>query len=133
MGKRIFNGVGMMSDIPPFVSPGGKLSEAQVAGLSDILRGVISKINGKLSMVGDGTNGSQSGNIDGQIKEFTFALANTDYVIPHDLERVPVGIVVLDVNQDGAVVRGTNRGSWGMTSFQLRCSVAGTTALFVLV
>jgi hypothetical protein len=122
----------MLADMPPITIKEGKLTEHQAAFLSDSLRGLIRAFNGQISF-GDGTTSTQSGNIDGQTKEHYFADANTDYEIPHGLERVPMGIIQLDVNVDGAVVRGSLRGSWSTTRLFLRCSQAATTALFVVV
>lgn len=130
--RRLFNGVGMLPDLGPIVSADGKLSEVQVTALVDAVRSALRAINGKLTF-GDGSHSSQSGNIDGHTKEVTFTNANTDYEVPHGLGRVPIGILVLDVNADGAVVRGGSRGSWSPTRLFVRCNVAGTTALFVVV
>lgn len=130
--SRIFNGVGMLADLAPIVSSEGKLTDAQIAYITDAVRGVIRALNGKVTF-GDGTHSTQSGNIDGHTKEVTFVSANTDYEVPHGLGRVPIGIVVLDVNADGAVVRGSSRGSWSPERMFVRCNVAGTTALFVVV
>lgn len=129
---RIQTGVGMLADLPPVESVDGKLTATQVSYLTSGLRGVIAAINGKMSF-GDGSQSSQSGNIDGQTKEVTFTNANTDYEVPHGLGRVPIGIITLDVNVDGAVVRGGSRGSWNSERLFVRCSQAGTTALFVVV
>lgn len=131
--KRVFTGVGMLPDLPP-VKPesGGNLTDTQIGYITDSIRNLIRAVNGKLRL-GDGTNSSQSGNIDGQIKEITFTNANTDYEVPHGLERVPIGIVLLDANRDGAVVRGGSRGSWSTDRLFVRCNVAATTALFIVV
>lgn len=130
--KRIFTGTGMLPDLPPVVPNGGKLDDSQVAYITDAIRNAIRAINGRIGF-GDGSHSSQSGNIDGHTKEVTFANANTDYEVPHGLGRVPIGIIVLDVNADGAVVRGGSRGSWSPDRIFVRCNVAGTTALFVVV
>lgn len=133
VSERKFNGVGMIPDLPPItVSPDGRLTDLQVAYLTDAVRNIIRTLNGKLSL-GDGSNSSQSGNLDGHTKEVTFVNANTDYEVPHGLGRVPTGIVVLQVNQDGAVVRGASNGSWSDTRLFVRCNVAGTTGLFIVV
>jgi hypothetical protein len=129
---RIFNGVGMVADLPPVISEDGNLTPTQVASISDGIRSTQRAVNGKISF-GNGVNSTQSGNIDGHTKEVTFASANTDYEVPHGLGRVPIGVVVLDVNVDGAVVRGGSRGSWSAERLFVRCSQAGTTALFVVV
>ncbi len=130
--ERRSTGVGMIADLPAVASEDGKLTATQVSFLSDAVKRTISTINGKLTF-GDGTHSSQSGNIDGQWKEVTFTSANTDYEVPHGLGRLPVGVIVLDVNVDGAVVRGGSRGSWSPTRMFVRCNQAGATALFVVV
>lgn len=130
--ERIFTGVGMVPDLPPVVPSEGKLTDTQVAYLTDSIRNLIRTVNGRLSF-GDGSNSSQAGNIDGHAKEVTFANANVDYEVPHGLGRLPIGIVVLNTNADGAVVRGSSQGSWTITRLFVRCNVAGTTALFVVV
>jgi hypothetical protein len=132
ISERIFNGVGMQGDLGAVVPVDGKLTEAQIGAIVDAIRNLQRLVNGKLSL-GDGTNSTQSGNIDGHTKEVTFVNANTDYEVPHGLKRVPIGIVVLDSNQDGAVVRGGSRGSWSKTRLFVRCNVAATTALFIVV
>lgn len=130
--KRIFTGIGMLPDLPPVLPNEGKLTDIQVANITDSIRNIIRAINGKLTF-GNGLQSSQSGNIDGQTKEVTFTNANTDYEVPHGLGRVPIGVVVLDVNVDGAVVRGGSRGSWSDSRIFVRCNTAGTTGIFVVV
>jgi hypothetical protein len=130
--KRVFNGVGMVADLGNIVAEDGKLTGAQVGFIVNALRTLQRAVNGKLTF-GNGANSSQSGNVDGHTKEVTFTTADTDYEVPHGLGRVPIGVLVLDVNQDGAVVRGGSRGSWSATRLFVRCNVAGTTALFVVV
>jgi hypothetical protein len=132
ISRRIFNGFGMLGDMPPITTTEGKMTEQTASFLSDSIRGLIRAFNGQISF-GNGVTSTQSGNIDGQTKEHYFAAADTDYEIPHGLERVPIGIIVLDVNVDGAVVRGNLHGDWSTTRLFLRCSEAATTALFVIV
>ena len=132
VSKRVVTGAGQLADLPPVVSADGQLTAVQVTHIVDRIRAVISAINGRLSF-GDGLQSSQSGNIDGQTKEVVFVNANTDYEVPHGLGRVPVGIILLDVNTDGAVVRGASRGSWNSERLFVRCNSAGATALFVVV
>lgn len=132
ISMRIRNGEGQLGDIPPITLTEGKLTEQQAEYLSSAVRGLIRWANGQVEF-GDGTAETQSGNINGQWKEHYFTDADTTYEVPHGLERVPVGILVIDVNKDGAVVRGDNRGSWNENRLYLRCSVAETTALFVVI
>lgn len=130
---RIFNGVGMLADLPPIGAVvDGRLTDAQVTSITDAIRLLVRTLNGHLSF-GNGAHSSQSGNIDGHTKQVVFTNANTDYEVPHGLGRTPIGIIVLDVDADGAVVRGGSRGSWSPTRLFARCNVAGTTALFVVV
>ena len=132
ISKRIRNATGQLADIPPVTLTDGKLTEAQTAFIYSSLRELVRSFNGRISF-GDGTNSTQSGNIDGQTKEHFFADANTDYEIPHGLKRVPIGILTLDVNVDDAVIRGNTRGDWSTTRLFLRSSKAATTALFIVV
>ena len=132
ISTRIRTGIGQLTDMPPITLSEGKLTDQQAAYITDTLRGLIRAFNGRISL-GDGSNSSLSGNIDGQTREFFFAAANTDYEVPHGLGRPPIGILVLDVNVDAAVVRGNQRGDWNASRLFLRCSQAGTTALFVMV
>lgn len=132
ISTRKRTGTGSIPDMPPITLSEGKLTDQQAAYITDSLRTVIRTINGGISF-GDGSNSSLSGNIDGQTKEVFFVDANTDVEIPHGLGRVPIGVIVLDVNVDGAVVRGNQRGDWNANRLFLRCSQAGTTALLVVV
>lgn len=132
ISERLNNGMGMLADLPPITTVDGKLTPVQITSITDSVRNVIRSFNGKLSF-GDGSNSSQSGNIDGHTKEVTFVNANTDYEVPHGLGRVPIGLIVLDSNADGAVIRGSSQGSWSKTRLFVRCNVAGTTGLFVVV
>lgn len=125
-------GTGMLARLPPIQSNKGQLTDQQISFITDHIALIVDAMNGHISF-GDGTNSSQSGNIDGQIKEMTFVNANTDYEVPHGLGRVPIGLIVLDSNSDGAVTRGSNQGSWSSNRLFVRCNVAGTTVRFVVV
>lgn len=132
ISKRIRTGIGQLPDMPPITLSEGKLTDQQAAYITDSIRGLVRAFNGGISL-GDGSNSSLSGNIDGQTREFYFAAANTDYEVPHGLGRAPIGIITLDVNVDGAVVRGSQRGDWNASRLFLRCSEAGATALMLVV
>lgn len=132
ISTRKRTGTGSIPDMPPITLSEGKLTDQQAAYMTDSIRLLIRTINGGISF-GDGSNSSLSGNIDGQTKEVYFPDANTDVEVPHGLGRAPIGIITLDVNVDGAVVRGNLRGDWNATRLFLRCSQAGTTALMVVV
>lgn len=132
ISTRIRKGTGYVADMPPITLSEGKLTDQQAAYITDAVRSLIRAYNGGVSF-GDGSNSSHSGNIDGHTKEVYFATANTDVEVPHGLGRPPIGIIVLDVNVDGAVVRGNQRGDWNDNRLFLRCSQATTTALLVVV
>lgn len=132
ISTRISKGVGFVPDMPPITLDDGKLTNQSAAYITDSIRGLIRAYNGSISF-GDGSASSHSGNIDGHTKEVFFVAANTDIEVPHGLGRVPIGIIVLDVNVDGAVVRGNQRGDWNATRLFIRCSQSGTTALIVVV
>jgi len=131
--ERIRTVAGMVPELPPVLPlVDGRLTSQQIADITDSIRNLIRAVNGRLSF-GDGSNSSQSGNVDGQLKTVKFVAANTDYEVPHGLGRIPIGIVVLSTDADAAVVRGSSQGSWGKTRLFVRCNIAGTTALFVVV
>ena len=132
ISPRIRKGTGYVADMPPITLSEGKLTDQQAAYITDSVRSLIRAFNGGISF-GDGSASSHSGNIDGHTKEVYFPLANTDVEVPHGLGRVPIGMIVLDTNTDGAVVRGAQRGDWNATRLFLRCSIAGTTVLLVVV
>jgi hypothetical protein len=132
ISTRIRTGAGAIPDMPPITVSEGKLTDFQASYLTDSIRGLIRAFNGGISL-GDGSQSSLSGNIDGHTKEVYFPTANTDVEVPHGLGRVPIGILTLDVNMDGAVVRGNQRGDWNANRLFLRCSVSGTTALLIVV
>jgi hypothetical protein len=133
ISTRKQTGAGYVADMPSVTLSEGKLSDQQAAYLTDAIRGLIRAYNGGISF-GDGSNSSQLGNIDGHTKEVYFAVANTDVEVPINLGgRVPIGVITLDVNVDGAVVRGNQRGDWNASRVFLRCSQAGTTALLGVV
>ena len=122
----------MVSDMPSITTTDGKLDNVQVGFIVNAIRSLLRAVNGRLRF-GDGTHSSQSGNIDGHTKTVYFADANTDNEVPHGLDRVPIGIIVLYVDTDGAVVRGASEGSWNKSRMLVRCNVAGATARFVVV
>lgn len=83
-------------------------------------------INGKLGF-GDGT---KADNIDGAWATVTFASANTDTTITHNLGRVPVGYHVVSKSASTDVFNGV--AAWTTTQITLQSSVAGVTVkLFI--
>ena len=132
ISERKRTGTGTLPDMPAITLTDGKLTDHQVVNISDSIRTLIRAFNGQISF-GDGSNSSLSGNIDGHTKEIFFPLANTDVEVPHGLGRTPIGILTLNVNVDGAVVRGHQEGDWNATRLFLRCSQPATTALLIVI
>lgn len=133
LSRRIKDNVpGMIADVPPLTVKDGKIDEQQINNLNIALKQLVRAINGALTF-GDASSEAQTGNIDGQWKTFFFAAANTAYEMPHGLGRIPIGILQCDVDQNGAVVRGINRGDWNDQRMYLSCSQANTTALVVVI
>lgn len=130
--KMIERGVGFIPDAPPIPAEDGKLTAQHVAYIFSALKSMQDAINGNLTF-GNGENSTRLGNFFGQTKEVFFKNADQDYEVPHDLGRVPVGIILLNFNADGAVVRPSNAGSWTPTRLFVRCDTANTTALFGVI
>lgn len=123
----IADGEGALGDIPPItITDDGRLSETMVNTLSNGLRGIVKALNGRLSM-GNGLTGHRTGNLSGQwIDVLTPAVANTEFVVPHGLQRVPVAAV--PVKKDRAVdIYDSSAGSWNDTLIYLKASVASAT------
>lgn len=123
---------GYLADIPPIVQKDGKLDEQQINNLNEALKLLIARFNGGVTF-GNAESESWSGHIDGQWKVYYFALANTAYELPHGLGRIPIGMITVDVDQNGAVIHGETRGDWSDQRMFVSCNVAGTTALFVVI
>lgn len=94
--------------------------------LQKIYRNLATVVNGKIGF-GDGTNAD---NIDGVWATVTFALANTDTAITHNLGRVPVGYHVVSKSVSADIFNGV--AAWTTTQLTLQSSVAGVTVrLFI--
>jgi hypothetical protein len=69
--------------------------------------------------------------MDGRLFRVTFVAANTDQIIEHDLNRVPVGYLVVRKDQTCDVYDGSI-GGWTTTDIVLKCTVAGAdTTLYI--
>jgi hypothetical protein len=130
---RIPTRTGMIPNLQPIVLPDdGRLNVKQLATLTDAISNLIRAVNGRLTF-GENVQSAQSGNIDGQIKTLTFTTIDTDYEVRHGLGRKPLGIIVLYVDTDAAVVRASSEGSWTTTRLFVRCNSKVVTARFVVV
>jgi len=94
--------------------------------LQKIYRNLANVINGNLGF-GDGTNAD---NISGVWQTVTFAVANADQTITHNLGRIPVGYIVMTKNQVGDVYTGSIVAT--KTQITLRCTTTATVSLFII-
>lgn len=121
----IEDGSGAMGDIPPIALEDGKISNTTAAYLSSALRGIISKFNTGLSF-GSGSSGHKAGNFDAQYIDVYTPAADTEFLVPHGLNRKPIGYEV--VRRDKAcVVYDSSGGSWSDSLIYLKCNVINCT------
>lgn len=118
-----FTGVGMVS-IPSAPTVGDRVEPAHLLYLYELCVTIIRKLNGKLSEVGSGGDGTQAGNLDAEILDAFFATADVEVALPHDLGRVPQGYVVIraDLATD---IYDSNNASWTEKVLFLKSSEAG--------
>lgn len=114
-----------ISDLPQGAEPSGD----NWTLLWDKVRELIRLVSGRISF-GNGKHRTVAGNIDGETQSVYFPTAGVDTEIIHGLGRVPIGIIVLNVDIDGAVVRCS---SLNDTVAVLRCSASLATALVIIV
>lgn len=91
----------------------------------DILNGSVSFG----SMALDGTNG-QLGNMDAVHVMVTLPTNNVDATFTHNLNRIPTGFIVVNLNQAAQIWRGSI--AWTSTTLTLRASLNGTIATLLV-
>lgn len=123
-------GLGFVAAPPPIQARDGKITPDAVSTINSFFGAVTAALNGNLSL-GDGQNSSRFGNFDAQVIEYTFALVDTEYEIPHSLRRVPWGYFVAGQDRAGSVYL-ASRGSWNDKKLMLKASAAGMVALLVV-
>lgn len=103
---------GVFAPPPPIrLNTDGTINVESLVALNLILGGLITHINKGLSL-GDGTNGSQMGNLFGQWLSFvTPSSANVEFEMPHGLGVAPFGWIPVFTDGDG-VLKASNYGSW---------------------
>lgn len=124
-------GVGHLGPPPVLrLDSDGKISAIMLSALNKFLALVVSKIN--LLSFGDGSQGSRGGNTDSQWRDWVSpSAANTQFMVPHGLDRVPVGVFVGDQDRAGSVYS-VNKAGWGPSQIFLKTSV-GSMKLKLLV
>jgi len=129
---RLDTGVGMLGDVPDLTLQHGQLTEEAALLLTSRLRELIRKTNRDISL-GGGVNGYRAGNLDAQFIDIntTPAVANTEFVVIHGLQRVPVGYLIVRADK-ACNVYDSSAGSWTESLLYLKCDTAGVTIKIVL-
>lgn len=132
MAKRtlIEDGVGMIGQVVDVRFQEGKLTVAGGDYILSKLKEIVRKINGQLSF-GSGVSSARAGNFGGQWIEWIFKAANTAYLIPHSLNRVPVGYKVMRRDK-ACIIYDANIGDWGDDLFYLKSDTAASTVAMIV-
>lgn len=120
-----------LPDIQLSKGPDGRQEVAPSALLNLIAKvnEIVSKLKGLVSL-GDGSDGSWTGNVDGQHITWTFTIANTEALIPHLLKRTPKGYWVTR-STVAARLYDSNPGGWSPVALYLKCDVPATVSILV--
>ena len=116
----------LLSEVPPLSFP---LTAPGQRDFREAVNRVVNSLNRALfaNLAPDGDAQGKDG-----IQTVFFPAANTDLVLPHTLGRLPRGVLTLNVDVDGAVIR-ADTAKWTTTYIVLRSSAANVTALLVVV
>ena len=128
---RLATQSGRIAQPTPIQVREGKITADAVASINGFQALLVTALNGLISL-GDGTQSAWAGNIDGQLIEYTFALADTEYEIPHGLGRVPWGTFIAAQDRAGSIYT-SSRGSWSNEKLMLKASAANMVVLMLVV
>lgn len=119
-------GLGQLGMPPSLkVDADGRIGVMLLQSLTTFLQAVIRRVNA-LSL-GDGQPGTRAGNVDAQyIGLISPSAADEQFSVPHGLERVPAGFLVVRQDKAGNVYT-SNLGGWGPRQIFLRTSVGELT------
>jgi hypothetical protein len=97
-------------------NPDGSIAPKHLVGLHGDLKNITDHLNGNLSL-GDGTQGSLMGNLNGQVFYLTLTGAvGVVFTLKHGLNRVPIGFIPFHSTLDGgnlpAIITSYNRTGW---------------------
>ena len=124
--ERIERGDGYLPEPQPIRATEGKLTPQAVDYINGMFAAIVHVLNGNLTE-GDGTAGSGTGNLYGQwIDVVTPSVADTEFVVPHGLKRLAVGVLVV-AKDKAAIVYDSNRGSWTRDRILLKCDTGSVT------
>lgn len=108
-----------------------KFTTLMAQAVTSAVRALITKVNGRISL-GNGTPGYKAGNLDAAYWDvLTPGVADTEFIVRHDLGRVPVGYQV--VRADRSVnIYDSSYGSWTETLMFLKASVASASVKLLI-
>lgn len=128
----IEDGEGSVGDIADVKLTGdGKLSESAFNLVLGVLKAVLKRMNGGLTL-GLAVTGHRAGNLDAQhITVLCPPTANQEFALPHGLGRTPVGYWSIEWDRAGAIYT-SSKGSWSDSTMYLKCSVASATVALIV-
>lgn len=85
------------------------------------LNNIFLAFQGRISF-GDGVSGARGENISGEFRAFTTSTANTEVVVPHTLNAIPVGRIVIAQDKAGSLYSSTT--AWTASNIYVKCDVA---------
>lgn len=123
---------GIIAPPPPIkFNDDGTINVQSVVTLNQVISDLIKHINSGLS-TGNGTDGGQTGNTQNQWLSFvTPSVADTEFELPHGLQRTPVGFATYFVDA-AAIVYISNYGSWTNKRILLKCDSVSTSCVILL-
>ncbi len=109
--------------VPLRLNSQGQVGSETLLAINQTLAAIVKHINSGLS-IGDGSQGSQTGNTRNQWLAFVSpGTANVEFEMPHGLGRTPFGFTVWFQDKAGSIYV-SNFGSWNRDRILLKCSVA---------
>lgn len=118
-------GSGFVQKPPELVAVDGKLTPVSINELNRYLIKLTERVNGGL-LLGDGTVSGRAGNLSGQFLQVTFTTADTTTTIPHGLNRIPIGYLVVGRNKACVVYDSSIDSLGGVEAIFLKCNTANS-------
>lgn len=110
----------------------GSVPPSEVTRLAGTLQQVLSILSGGLSF-GTGQSSYIGGNTKSQFVDYVFVAASTYYSIPHGLDTVPIGFLVVISDRACNVYDGNFGAAWGTEVVTLACDTAGAKVKLLLL
>lgn len=121
----------LVGGFPAFSETQDKFTSLMAQAVTSAIRTLLGKMNGKISF-GNGIPGYRAGNVDAAYWDvLTPSVGDTEFIVRHDLGRVPVGYQV--VRADRSVnIYDSSYGSWTDTLMYLKASVASASVKLMI-